>query len=79
MDTTVPGVKSLLVRARGSLATAAQARYISCDQVRAELGEQAAGRKRRPSAPARRHPRGCELCSAFRSELRATGRVPIFA
>ena len=32
MDTTVPSVKSLLVRARGSLAEAAEARYIPCDQ-----------------------------------------------
>ncbi len=37
MDTTVPGVKSLLVRARGSLATAAEARHLSCEQVRVEL------------------------------------------
>ncbi|MGN6170544.1 MAG: RNA polymerase sigma factor [Solirubrobacteraceae bacterium] len=44
MDTTVPGVKSLLVRARGSLAAAAQARYISCEQVPAELCDQAVGR-----------------------------------
>jgi RNA polymerase sigma factor (sigma-70 family) len=79
MDTTVPSVKSLLVRARGSLATAAEARYISCEQVRAELVEQAAGCKRRPSAPARRHLRSCEGCRAFRSELRETSSVPIFA
>jgi RNA polymerase sigma factor (sigma-70 family) len=79
MDTTVPSVKSLLVRARVSLVAAAEARYISCEQVRAELGEQAAERKRRPSAPARRHLRGCDACTAFRSELRATRRVPIFA
>jgi RNA polymerase sigma factor (sigma-70 family) len=79
MDTTVPGVKSLLVRARGSLAAAAEARYISCERVRAELGEQAAARKRRASAPARRHLRGCEECAAFRAKLRATRGVPIFA
>lgn len=79
MDTTVPGVKSLLVRARGSLAAAAEARYISCEQVRAELGEHAAERKPHPSAAARRHLRGCEECAAFRAELRATRRVPIFA
>src|SRR5437764_10843958 len=38
MDTTVPGVKSLLVRARISLAEAAEARQLSCDEVRIELG-----------------------------------------
>jgi RNA polymerase sigma factor (sigma-70 family) len=79
MDTTVPGVKSLLVRARVSLAAAAEARYISCEQVRAELDEQAAERRRRPSAPARRHLRGCDGCTAFRSELRAARGVPLFA
>jgi RNA polymerase sigma factor (sigma-70 family) len=79
MDTTVPGVKSLLVRARGTLAAAAEARYIPCQQVRAELREQATGRNRRPSAPARHHLRGCEACRAFSAELRATRRVPIFA
>ena len=79
MNNTVPGVKSLLVRARGSLAAAAEARYISCEQIRVELGEHAAGRMRRPSAPARRHLRGCEECAAFRSQLRATRSLPIFA
>ncbi len=34
MDTTVPSVKSLLVRARVSLTEAAAARLLSCDQVR---------------------------------------------
>lgn len=78
MDTTVPGVKSLLVRARGSLLEAAEARSISCEQVRSELGE-AAGRPRPPSAIARRHLRGCERCAAFRSELRRVGRSRSFA
>jgi hypothetical protein len=78
MDTTVPGVKSLLVRARGSLAAAAEARYISCEQVRAELCEQGEGRERRPSAPARRHLRACEECAAFRSDRRAMRGVPVF-
>src|ERR1700720_2851522 len=43
METTVPSVKSLLVRARVSLAEAAEARLLSCDQVRIELGEVAEG------------------------------------
>src|SRR6059058_1888388 len=38
MDTTVPSVKSLLVRARVSLAEAAEARLLSCEEVRLELG-----------------------------------------
>ncbi len=43
METTVPSVKSLLVRARISLAEAAEARKLSCAEVRLELGEVAEG------------------------------------
>jgi RNA polymerase sigma factor (sigma-70 family) len=75
METTVPSVKSLLVRARVSLAEAAEARLLSCDQVRLELGEVAEGLKRRPSAPVRRHLRTCERCSTFRVQLRDTNKA----
>ena len=34
METTVPSVKSLLVRARVSLAEASQARMLTCEEVR---------------------------------------------
>src|SRR6266516_1814879 len=61
MDTTVPSVKSLLVRARVSLAEAAEARQLSCDEVRLELGEVAEGLKKL-APPVRRHLRGCERC-----------------
>src|SRR5438876_567265 len=57
METTVPSVKSLLVRARISLAEAAEARKLSCAEVRVELGEAAEGLLRL-SPPARRHVRG---------------------
>src|SRR5437868_11118652 len=63
METTVPSVKSLLVRARVSLAEAAQARMLSCEQVRIELGEVAEGLRRRPGPLVRRHLRTCERCS----------------
>src|SRR5690606_6928314 len=43
MDTTVPSVKSLLVRARISLAEASQARLLTCNEVRVELSEAAEG------------------------------------
>ena len=43
MDTTVPSVKSLLVRARVSLAEAAEARLLTCEEVRLELGQVAGG------------------------------------
>src|SRR5437588_4523018 len=48
METTVPSVKSLLVRARISLAEAAEARQLHCPQVRVQLAEVAEGLSRRP-------------------------------
>lgn len=75
METTIPSVKSLLVRARVSLAEAAEARQLSCDDVRVELGEIAEGLRHRTSAPVRRHLRECERCTVFRTELRATSKA----
>jgi RNA polymerase sigma factor (sigma-70 family) len=69
METTVPSVKSLLVRARISLAEAAEARRLSCEEVRLELGEMAEGLAKL-GAPARRHVRGCERCRSFKKQLR---------
>jgi RNA polymerase sigma factor (sigma-70 family) len=74
MDTTVPSVKSLLVRARISLAEAAEARKLSCDEVRLELGTVAEGLAKL-STPARRHVRGCERCSYFRKQLKDNNRA----
>jgi RNA polymerase sigma factor (sigma-70 family) len=75
METTVPSVKSLLVRARVSLAEAAEARLLSCDEVRIELAEVAEGLQRRPGPLVRRHLRNCKRCSTFRSELKKTNRA----
>ncbi|HEX3976364.1 MAG TPA: sigma-70 family RNA polymerase sigma factor [Solirubrobacteraceae bacterium] len=75
METTVPSVKSLLVRARVSLAEAAEARLLSCDQVRIELAEIAEGLQRRPTPLVRRHLRSCKRCSTFRTELKKTNRA----
>src|SRR4051794_30506277 len=75
MDTTIPSVKSLLVRARVSLAEAAEARAISCEDVRAELGEVAEGIKQRMSPPVRRHVRTCDRCAGFRKQLRQTNKA----
>jgi RNA polymerase sigma factor (sigma-70 family) len=69
MDTTVPSVKSLLVRARISLAEAAEARKLSCEEVRCELGEAAEGLLK-ISPPVRRHLRDCERCRTFRKLLK---------
>jgi RNA polymerase sigma factor (sigma-70 family) len=74
MDTTIPSVKSLLVRARVSLAEAAEARTLTCEDVREELGEVAEGLKR-STAPARRHIRTCERCQGFKVQLRSTNKA----
>jgi RNA polymerase sigma factor (sigma-70 family) len=74
MDTTVPSVKSLLVRARVSLAEAAEARLLTCDEVRLELGEVAEGLAK-TTAPVRRHLKTCSRCRTFRGELRKANRA----
>jgi RNA polymerase sigma factor (sigma-70 family) len=75
METTVPSVKSLLVRARVSLAEASEARLLSCEEVRIELGEIAEGLRRRSSPLVRRHLRSCDRCSRFKVQLRQTNRA----
>jgi RNA polymerase sigma factor (sigma-70 family) len=74
METTIPSVKSLLVRARISLAEAAEARKLSCEEVRLELGEVAEGLTKL-STSARRHVRGCERCVAFKKQLKANNHA----
>jgi RNA polymerase sigma factor (sigma-70 family) len=74
METSVPSVKSLLVRARISLAEASQARQLTCGEVRLELAEAAEG-LRKVSGPVRRHVRDCEDCADFRSQVRSNDKV----
>jgi RNA polymerase sigma factor (sigma-70 family) len=74
METSVPSVKSLLVRARISLAEASQARQLTCGEVRIDLAEAAEG-LRKLSGPVRRHVRDCEECADFRSQLRSNDKV----
>ncbi|MBK5218181.1 MAG: sigma-70 family RNA polymerase sigma factor [Thermoleophilia bacterium] len=74
METTVPSVKSLLVRARISLAEASQARLLTCGEVHVELSEAAEG-LRKVSAPVRRHVRECEECADFRSKVRSNEKM----
>lgn len=74
MDTTVPSVKSLLVRARISLAQASRSRELSCDEVRVELAKTAEGLQRL-GGPARRHVRHCDQCHSFKSTLTRTNRA----
>jgi RNA polymerase sigma factor (sigma-70 family) len=70
MDTTVPGVKSLLVRARIALAESSQARQLTCDDVRLELAEAAEGLTK-VTGPVRRHLKACDPCREFRTQLRS--------
>jgi RNA polymerase sigma factor (sigma-70 family) len=74
METSVPSVKSLLVRARISLAEASQARQLTCGEVRLELAEAAEG-LRKVSGPVRRHVRDCDECSDFRSQVRSNDKA----
>jgi RNA polymerase sigma factor (sigma-70 family) len=74
MDTTVPSVKSLLVRARISLAEASQARLLTCGEVRVELSEAAEGLTK-VSAPVRRHIRECDECADFRKQVRSNEKM----
>jgi RNA polymerase sigma factor (sigma-70 family) len=75
METTVPSVKSLLVRARVSLAEAAESRLLTCEEVRIELGEIAEGLRRRPEPLVRRHLKSCDRCASFRTQLRHTNKA----
>jgi RNA polymerase sigma factor (sigma-70 family) len=74
METTVPSVKSLLVRARISLAEASQARLLTCGEVRIELSEAAEGLCK-VSGPVRRHVRECDECADFRSQIRSNEKA----
>jgi RNA polymerase sigma factor (sigma-70 family) len=78
MGVTLPAVKSLLVRARMSLAEASEARILTCDEVRLELAEAAEG-LRKVCGPSRRHVRGCPQCRRYRRELRSTTRALVGA
>jgi RNA polymerase sigma factor (sigma-70 family) len=74
METSVPSIKSLLVRARISLAEASQARQLTCGEVRLELAEAAEG-LRKVSGPVRRHVRDCSECSDFRAQVQSNDKV----
>ncbi len=74
MDTTVPSVKSLLVRARVALAEASEARLLTCEEVRLELGQVAEGIAK-SSPQVRRHLKACDRCRIFKGELRATTKA----
>jgi hypothetical protein len=69
LGTTVPAVKSLLVRARTGLAEAADARDTDCATIREQLAL-AVDRAGRPPRLLRDHLRQCSGCRAHRQALR---------
>jgi RNA polymerase sigma factor (sigma-70 family) len=75
MDTTVSSVKSLLVRARVSLAEAAEARTLTCEDVREELGQVAEGLLARMTPPVRRHVKACTRCKDFQTQLKKNNKA----
>jgi RNA polymerase sigma factor (sigma-70 family) len=70
MQTTVPSVKSLLVRARIGLAESGQSRLLTCGEVQLTLAEAAEGIGK-ASGATRKHVRDCDGCKAFRDQLRS--------
>jgi hypothetical protein len=73
LGTSVPAVKSLLVRARVSLVEALEARDSACAEIREELMV-AHDLDRRPSGLARRHMHDCAGCREFRGQMRDVSR-----
>jgi RNA polymerase sigma factor (sigma-70 family) len=73
MGLSVPAVKSLLVRARVSLAQALEARDAACAEIREELID-CHDRGVRATGTARRHLRDCEQCREFRRDVRGLSR-----
>ena len=74
MGTTLPSVKSLLVRARMSLAESSESRILVCDEVRLELAEAAEGLVKLAGST-RRHVRDCPSCNRYRGELRSSTKA----
>lgn len=70
LETSIPAVKSLLVRARIGLVEAAEARNTACADIRDDLAL-SFGKGVRASARARKHMKECDACRQYRTELRA--------
>jgi RNA polymerase sigma factor (sigma-70 family) len=71
LRTSVPAIKSLLVRARIGLVEAGEARETACAEIRAEIAT-AHGRGVRASGRSRRHLRDCLGCRDYRHALRGS-------
>jgi RNA polymerase sigma factor (sigma-70 family) len=73
LRTTIPAIKSLLVRARMGLVEAGEARDAACVDIRSEL-TLAHGRGVRASGRSRRHMRDCGGCREYRRAMRTVER-----
>ena len=69
LDLSMPAVKSVLVRARTSLAESSEARGTSCAEIRTEI-DAALDEGVRPDARSRRHMRSCDGCTDYHTALR---------
>ncbi|MEO6496765.1 MAG: sigma-70 family RNA polymerase sigma factor, partial [Solirubrobacteraceae bacterium] len=69
LDTSVPAVKSLLVRARIGLVEAIEARDADCADIRYDLAA-SYDKGVRSSGRARKHLRDCDGCTTYRTQLR---------
>jgi RNA polymerase sigma factor (sigma-70 family) len=70
LRTSIPAIKSLLVRARIGLVEAGEARDTACVDIRSEL-TLAHSRGVRASGRSRRHLRDCQGCREYRHAMRA--------
>jgi RNA polymerase sigma factor (sigma-70 family) len=73
LRTSIPAVKSLLVRARMGLVEAGEARDTACAEIRSEL-TLAHSRGVRASGRSRRHLRDCHGCREYRRAMRTVER-----
>lgn len=74
LDLSMPAVKSVLVRARTSLAESSEARSTACVDIRTEIdGAFDAGS--RPDTRSKRHMKECDGCRDYYAALRTTSRA----
>jgi RNA polymerase sigma factor (sigma-70 family) len=73
LRTSIPAVKSLLVRARIGLVEAGEARDAACAEIRSDLAL-ALRRGVRASGRSRRHLRDCQGCREYRRAMRSVDR-----
>ncbi len=73
LETTVPAVKSLLVRARMGLVRAGEARDTACSEIREQIAR-AHDDGVRATPTVRRHLRDCPACRSYRGQMCVVNR-----